>query len=318
MKRAGALLLAALLPAAAQRLEPAPQGNGWWALDGRPTMLIGLKTNLLSQPPEAATAQLDLLWRSGGNLLSQELPREISEETLVRLDFLLEQTARRRIVLELASAHWPEPVLLKTLPQRHVLHVTPAGEAGAALRSSIQALAATLNLPAQVVECRAALPASGTAHWQGVLTNRKATPAAAAHAAGLRAIDHFWHWLLAGTPSVVFDAPSGGLPAGGAATLRTARMIGAFTPLWEYVPRDDLLLEAPETGAFAASRRAESYLVYLPQGGEVALAAADTPHAVVWISVDTAEVEGHAIPVDGGIIPLRAPDQRRWLALVSH
>lgn len=139
--------------------------------------------------------------------------------------------------------------------------------------------------------------------------------AGAAKGAPVRAssVEAFWRALLSGAPRVALDLWT----AETRNTLRAARMISSFTPIWEYTANDAVLLDR-SVPAYAAARREESYLVYLPKGGSVSLAASEFPHAVVWICLDTAELEGHARPVAGGIIPLTAPDSRHWLALISR
>lgn len=124
----------------------------------------------------------------------------------------------------------------------------------------------------------------------------------------------FWQAVLSGRSALLMATEFKPLVS---ASLRVARMISAWTPLQEYAPANDLLLDRTSTPAFASARGDRSYLVYLPKGGSVSLATTDAPHAIVWICIDTSEVEGHAIPVAGGIVPLSAPDSRAWLAIVS-
>lgn len=126
-------------------------------------------------------------------------------------------------------------------------------------------------------------------------------------------VEAFWRALLEGSPQIAFETWN----FEARSSVRAARMIGSFTPVWEYKPNDALLLDRTSAPAYAAARGEDSYLVYLPKGGTISLAAADVPHAIVWICLDTAELEGHARPTAGGIIQLAAPDSRHWLALVS-
>jgi hypothetical protein len=127
------------------------------------------------------------------------------------------------------------------------------------------------------------------------------------------AVEPFWRALLEGAPVAAVSVWS----MEGRSAVRAARMMGSFTPLWEYRPDDSLLLDRTSAPAYAAAKGQDSYLVYLPKGGTVSLAAAESPHAIVWICLENAELEGHARPTAGGIIPLAAPDSRHWLALVS-
>lgn len=126
-------------------------------------------------------------------------------------------------------------------------------------------------------------------------------------------VEAFWRALLNGSPLTAFDTWN----FEARNSVRAARMISSFTPVWQYRPNDALLLDRTSAPAYAAAKDEESYLVYLPKGGTITLAATDIPHAIVWICLDTAEIEGHARPTPGGLIPLAAPDSRHWLALVS-
>jgi hypothetical protein len=126
-------------------------------------------------------------------------------------------------------------------------------------------------------------------------------------------VEAFWRALLSGSSVIAFNTWT----FEARNSVRAARMISSFTPVWQYRPNDELLLDRNSAPAYASAKAEESYLVYLPKGGTVTLAAADMPHAIVWICLDTAEIEGHARPTPGGLIPLAAPDSRHWLALVS-
>lgn len=139
------------------------------------------------------------------------------------------------------------------------------------------------------------------------------------------AIERFWRSLLGGAASIRFHRPPSGLglsrPA--AQSLKAARSLLAVFDLYAASPdvSSEKLKDRSDNEAYLSYLAGESYLLYFPDGGAVALDLSGQAGEakVQWLSIlEDPEHWQAAAPISGGSPQvLETPGAGHWLALVQ-
>lgn len=133
-------------------------------------------------------------------------------------------------------------------------------------------------------------------------------------------IARWWRSVLGGAASARFHRPDSGLglsePA--MASIRAARKLESLVRLWEVTPSNALLGEREADEAYLTGRPGGPYVVYFRQGGSVTLDLREAPGAyeVQWIDIGTGEWGARVACEAGAALPLQAPSEGAWLAVL--
>jgi hypothetical protein len=137
-------------------------------------------------------------------------------------------------------------------------------------------------------------------------------------------LDRFWRNLLGGAASVRFHRPNLGLGITelAQATLRSANLVMESLDIFAIQPANELLLNRRSDAAYLAAKPGESYLLFLPFGGEARIrlkdADAGTGYLARWLSPDDTRWSGEPVELTGTSARVRAPDDGRWLLIVTR
>jgi hypothetical protein len=176
---------------------------------------------------------------------------------------------------------------------------------------------------------------SGQKHWENALwvreyvskhprpTNTVKTYGATGNKFGHSdqdGIERFWRHILAGLASVRFHRPDSGhgLNARAEASIRAARKMETLVKAWEVTPQTGLLSARDPAEAYAAADLGKRYIVYLPKGGAVRLAAVAGAYELIWINVDSGEWGPSARVSAQGPLELTAPGTGNWIAVLKR
>lgn len=139
------------------------------------------------------------------------------------------------------------------------------------------------------------------------------------------AVDRFWRSLLGGAASVRFHRPQESLGLGlgelAESQIRSAAVLREAVDLTRLQPRLDLLEQRDGNEAYLAAEPGRHYLLFFPEGGDVALTVPGTgPRAFSgrWLDVNGASwAEISRFEARDGIVPIETPVHARWLLLLS-
>lgn len=134
-------------------------------------------------------------------------------------------------------------------------------------------------------------------------------------------VERFWRLILAGAASARFHRPDAGLGLSekAKAAIRAARLAESRVRFWDLQPRQDLLGEREENEAFAAANPAKGCIMYFPDGGRVLLDLTGMPRdlRLEWIDIQKGEVAKAETVTGGKKLPLAAPGEGHWAAVIT-
>ncbi len=135
-------------------------------------------------------------------------------------------------------------------------------------------------------------------------------------------IERFWRNVFGGMASARFHRPPAGLGLNEIvqAHLQSMRAVTERINIFNCEPHNDLLGDREENEAYCTAEPGKEYAVYFPQGGSVNLDL--TPHAgkyfLQWLNVDSSTWEERSAVQGGATIPLNAPSNGYWVAVVTQ
>ena len=133
-------------------------------------------------------------------------------------------------------------------------------------------------------------------------------------------IERFWRHLLAGAASMRFHRPDSGLGLSDKAVsaIRAARKLESLIPLWPINAANELLAGREPNEAYLAANPGAAYALYFPAGGAVAVDLSDAhgPMVIHWINIDTGEWGATEDITGGQKVPIAAPDEGNWAAVI--
>lgn len=130
--------------------------------------------------------------------------------------------------------------------------------------------------------------------------------------------ERFWRNIFAGTASVRFHRPTGGLGNSDLALrhIKSMRIFIDEMDFFNHKPATHLLKNRDENEAYCLAIEGEEYAVYFTDGGEVLLDAEPGEYEVRWLEIQTAQWDGtqtFELPAS-----LKAPSNDQWAVFLKR
>jgi hypothetical protein len=134
-------------------------------------------------------------------------------------------------------------------------------------------------------------------------------------------VERFWRNIFGGMASARFHRPPYGLGLGekAQAHIKSMRMLMDEMNIFACTPRNDLLSNRKENGAYATANPGKEYAVYFPNGDPVALDlnAAQVKMKVRWLDISQSRWAKEETLEGGNTVALTPPGRGHWLVLIE-
>lgn len=141
------------------------------------------------------------------------------------------------------------------------------------------------------------------------------------HGSTNNGIDGWWRHVIGGAASARFHRPVAGLGLSKLTmnSIEAAREIEKITPFWELTPDNSLLLNRDENEAYLTSKQGETYVVFFPDKGEVAidLTNYDYGFTLQWVNVREGKWDLESNIMGGKIITLNSSGNNEGVAVLN-
>lgn len=101
-------------------------------------------------------------------------------------------------------------------------------------------------------------------------------------------------------------------------SVRSARRIEEKVKFWELSPSLQLLSDRQKNEVYLACNPGKAYLLFFTDGGEAGVDLKGYPgkYSLQWVNVRTGQWLKPTKVTGGAVLPLKAPDQLEWIALL--
>jgi len=131
-------------------------------------------------------------------------------------------------------------------------------------------------------------------------------------------VERFWRNLIVGAASCRFHRPTSGIGLNkiSQACIRAARKVETIVKLWDVEPHPELLCDRAPNAAYLAAKPGDQYVLFLSEGGPVALDLEAAPGSFTgkWVNVKTGEWSRVIRIQGGGTVSIKAPGKGPWAA----
>lgn len=174
----------------------------------------------------------------------------------------------------------------------------------------------------------------GQAHWDNFQWVKKYTAShprplntvktygadGGSHGSTKDGLERWWRHLLGGAAAARFHRPTSGLGLSELSmnSVRSARRIEEKVKFWELSPSLQLLSDRQKNEVYLACNPGKAYLLFFTDGGEAGVDLKGYPgkYSLQWVNVRTGQWLKPTKVTGGAVLPLKAPDQLEWIALL--